>query len=119
MNMSMSRAATPCADGSTPGCKDRVIVGYGAVEVSSGKKHRRLRKGQVAIFQKGDSYSVMGRRYFEVAIKPDHPPVKSPTEMIAASKNKTLYDGPRFFVYEERLAPGRNRVRAKIGLGPK
>jgi hypothetical protein len=106
MNMSMSRAATPCADGSTPGCKDRVIVGYGAVEVSSGKKHRRLRKGQVAIFQKGDSYSVVGRRYFEV-------------EMIAASKNKTLYDGPRFFVYEERLAPGRNRVRAKIGLGPK
>jgi hypothetical protein len=126
MNMSMSRAATPCADGSTPGCKDRVIVGYGAVEVSSGKKHRRLRKGQVAVFQKGDSYSVMGRRYFEVAIKPDHPPVKSPTEMIAASKNKTLYDGPRFFVYEERLAPGdtrprhshNQRVEIRLNIGP-
>jgi hypothetical protein len=121
----VARDTAPCAN-ATSTCEDRVIVAYGAVEISSGKKHRRLHKGQVAVFQKGDSYSVMGKHYFEVAIKPDHPPVKSPSEMIAASKNKPLYDGPRFFVYEERLAPGdmrprhshSQRVEIRLNIGP-
>ncbi|HEY1504520.1 MAG TPA: hypothetical protein VGF92_09485, partial [Stellaceae bacterium] len=122
----VARDTTPCADGDTPGCEDRVIVAYGPTEVSWGKKHRRLSKGKVAVFQKGDSYRVTGAHYFEVAIKPDHPPVKSPAEMIAPSKNKPIYDGPRFFIYEERLAPGdtrprhshSQRVEIRLNVGP-
>jgi hypothetical protein len=76
------------------------------------------------VFQNGASYTVTGPHYFEVAIKPEHPPVKSPTEMIAASKNKPLYDRPRF--YEERLAPGdtrprhshSQRVEIRLNIGP-
>ena len=122
----VARDSTPCGVASTPGCEDRVIVAYGAVEVLSGNKRRLLHKGQVAVFQKGESYTVTGTHYFEVAIKPDHPPVKSPAEMIAASKNKPLYDGPRFFIYEERLAPGdtrprhshSQRVEIRLNIGP-
>jgi len=52
--------------------------------------------------------------------------VKSPAEIIAASNNKTLYDGQRFFVYEERLAPGDTRprhshnqgVEIRLNIGP-
>jgi hypothetical protein len=121
----VARDTAPCANASST-CEDRVIVAIGTVEVSSGKKHHRLHKGQVAVFQKGDSYSVMGKRYFEVAIKPGHPPVKSPPEIIAASKNKTLYDGPRFFIYEERLAAGdtrprhshSQRIEIRLNIGP-
>jgi hypothetical protein len=116
----------PCADGSTPGCEDRVIVAMGPINVSSGKKHRHLQKGQVEVFQKGDSYRVTGTHYFEVAIKPNHPPVKSPAEIIAPAKNQFIYDGPRFVVYEEKLAPGdtrprhshSQRVEIRLNIGP-
>jgi len=122
----VARDSTPCADAGAAGCEDRIIVAYGPVDVSSGKKHRRLAKGQAAVFQKGDNYRVSGAHYFEIAIKPDHPPVISPAEMIAPSKNKPLYDGPRFFIYEERLAPGdtrprhshSQRVEIRLNIGP-
>jgi hypothetical protein len=122
----VARDSAPCASASTPGCEDRVIVAYGPIAVVSEKKHLRLGKGQVAVFQKGDSYRVAGAHYFEVAIKPGHPPVKSPAEMIAPSKNKPIYDGPRFFIYEERLAPGdtrprhshSQRVEIRLNIGP-
>ena len=122
----VARDTAPCAEAATSGCEDRIIVAYGPITVSSGKKLRKLAKGQVAVFRKGDSYRVVGAHYFEVAIKPDHPPVKSPAEMIAPSKNKPLYDGPRFFVYEERLAPGdtrprhshSQRVEIRLNIGP-
>jgi hypothetical protein len=122
----VARDSAPCADAGTVGCEDRVIVAYGPIDVSSGQKHRKLAKGQVAVFQKGDSYRVSGAHYFEVAIKPDHPPVKSPAEMIAPSKNRPVYDGPRFVIYEERLAPGdtrprhshSQRVEIRLNVGP-
>jgi hypothetical protein len=122
----VARDSAPCADAGTAGCEDRVIVAYGPLDVASGQKHRKLGKGQVAVFQKGDSYRVAGAHYFEVAIKPDRPPVKSPAEMIAPSKNKPIYDGPRFFIYEERLAPGdtrprhshSQRVEIRLNIGP-
>ena len=122
----VARDTAPCADAAMPGCEDRVIVAYGPIELSSGKKDRRLAKGQVAVFQKDESYRVTGAHYFEIAIKPNHPPVKSPAEMIAPSKNKPLYDGPRFFIYEEQLAPGdtrprhshSQRVEIRLNIGP-
>jgi hypothetical protein len=122
----VARDTAPCANGSTPGCEDRVIVAISQTYVSSGAKHYRLHKGQVAVFKKGDSYTVKGSHYFEVAIKPNHPPVKSPAEMIPPAKNQLIYDGPRFFIYQEKLAVGDTRARhshsqrveIRLNIGP-
>lgn len=122
----VARDTAPCADGTTQGCEDRVIVAISPTTVTSKKTRRLLHKGQVAVFQKGDSYRISGAHYFEVAIKPNHPPVKSPAEMIAPAKNALIYDGPRFFIYEEKLAPGdirprhshSQRVEIRLNIGP-
>ncbi|HEY3916472.1 MAG TPA: hypothetical protein VGL83_01705 [Stellaceae bacterium] len=122
----VARDTAPCAVATAPGCEDRVIVAISDIEVTAGKSSRRLHKGQVAVFKKGDSYRVSGAQYFEVAIKPDHPAVKSPAEMIAPAKNQLIYDGPRFFIYEEKLAPGdirprhshSQRVEIRLNIGP-
>ncbi len=104
----VTRDGAPCAAAGTAGCGDRVIVAMGDIELA-GKK---LARGQVAVFAAGQSYAPPASGdYFEVAIKPDHPPVKSPPEMIAPDKNAMLWEGPRFFVYEEKLAVGDTRAR--------
>jgi len=122
----VTRDAAPCADAATAGCEDRVIVAMGKITVTSGKSWRRLAKGQVAVFKKGQSYKVAGAPFFEVAIKPDHPPAKSPPEIIPPAKNAILYDDARFFVYHEQLAPGDTRPRhshsqrleIRLSIGP-
>jgi hypothetical protein len=80
--------------------------------VRAGNSLRRLSRGEVAVFERGAAYRPpTGGSYFEVTIKPDHPPVLSPPEIIAAEKNTVRYDGARFFVFEEKLAPGDTRAR--------
>src|SRR6266705_541451 len=103
----VSRDDAPCAQASTPGCAERVIVAMGEVQ---------LRFGEVAVFKAGESYQPpTGGAFFEVAIKPNHPPAKSPAEIIPPAKNTNLYEGERFFIYEERLAPGGTRERHSHG----
>ncbi len=122
----VSRDVAPCASASTPGCEDRIVVAIGKTKVTSGKTHHNLIKGQVAVFKKGDTYSVAGGPFFEVAIKPDHPPVKSPAEIIAPAKNAIVYSGEKFFVYEEKLGVGdtrprhshSQRVEIRLNIGP-
>ena len=46
-----------------------------------------------------------------MAIKPGHPPVKAPPELISAPKNLLVFEGAKFFIYEERLDPGDTRAR--------
>ena len=108
----VSRDDAPCAQGSTPGCAERVIVAMGEIQLRFGKVLRAMRRGEVAVFKAGESYrSPTGGAFFEVAIKPNHPPVKSPAEIIPPAKNTIVYEGERFFIYEERLAPGDTRER--------
>jgi uncharacterized cupin superfamily protein len=108
----VSRDDAPCAQGSTPGCAERVIVAMGEIELRFGKVLRAMRRGEVAVFKAGESYRPpTGGAFFEVAIKPNHPPVKSPAEIIPPAKNTIVYEGERFFIYEERLAPGDTRTR--------
>ena len=123
----VSRDDAPCAQGSTPGCAERAIVAMGEIELRFGKVLRAMRRGEVAVFKAGESYSSpTGGAFFEVAIKPNHPPVKSPPEIIPPAKNTIVYEGERFFVYEERLAPGdtrerhshSQRVEIRINQGP-
>jgi len=123
----VSRDDAPCAQSGTPGCAERVIVAMGEIQLRFGKVLRTMRRGEVAVFKAGESYRPpAGGAYFEVAVKPNHPPVKSPAEIIPPAKNTIVYEGERFFIYEERLAPGdtrerhshRQRVEIRINQGP-
>jgi quercetin dioxygenase-like cupin family protein len=107
----VSRDVAACAS-PAPECADRVIVALGDIELASGDLRRKMTRGDVAVFAPGESYEVSaGGEFFEVAIKPKHPPVQSPAEIISPEKNATRYDGERFFVFEEKLGPGDTRSR--------
>jgi len=123
----VSRDDAPCAQAGTPGCAERVIVAMSEIELRFGKVLRAMRRGEVAVFRTGESYRPPDAgAYFEVAIKPNRPPVKSPAEIIPPAKNTIVYEGERFFIYEERLAPGdtrdrhshSQRVEIRINQGP-
>ena len=104
--------AAPCASAKAPECGDRVIVALGEVELRSGKTRRKMTRGDIAVFKRGETYEQPnGGSYFEVNIKPSHPPVQSPPEIIPPEKNAIRYDGKMFFIFEERLAVGDTRAR--------
>ena len=106
------RDSAPCASARAPECGDRVIVALGEVELRSGKTLRKMTRGDVAVFKRGESYEQPnGGPFFEVTIKSNHPPVQSPSEIIPPEKNAIRYDGKTFFIFEERLAVGDTRAR--------
>ncbi len=108
----VTRDAAPCASAAAPGCADRVIVALGDVELRSGSSRRNLTRGDIAVFMAGESYQPpTSGTFFEVAFKVHHPPVESPGELIPPDKNAMLYEGERFFVFEERLTVGDIRPR--------
>jgi signal peptidase I len=108
----VTRDAAPCASATAPGCGDRVIVALGEIDLRSGKSRRKMTRGDIAVFKPGESYEPpTGGPFFEVAFKANHPPVESPREIIPPEKNAMRYDGERFFIFEERLAPGDTRTR--------
>jgi hypothetical protein len=124
----VTQDAAPCASASTAGCEDRVIVAMADVAVVSGASRKNLKRGDVAVFKKGESYQTpSGGHYFEVAIKPGHPPIKGPPEVIAPGKNTNVFENERFFIYQERLAVGdtrprhshAQRVEIRINQGPR
>jgi hypothetical protein len=106
------RNTTMCASARTAGCRDRVIVALGAIDLSSDAGTRRMTRGDIAVFKSGESYKPpTGGPYFEVVFKENAPPVQTPREIIAPEKNAIRYDGERFFIFEERLEPGDTRPR--------
>jgi len=108
----VTRDAAPCASATKAGCGDRVIVALGEIELRSGASRRKMTRGDIAVFKPGESYEPpAGGAYFEVSFKANHPPVKSPGEIISPEKNAMRYEGDRFFIFEERLAPGDTRER--------
>jgi hypothetical protein len=89
-----------------------VIVAMAPLSFMAGDALQNLDRGEFWVFGPGDSYQMPdGGSFFEVALKPDHPPVKVPPEIIPPAKNTMLYEGERFFVYEESLDPGDTRER--------
>ena len=101
-----------CTSSKPAGCGDRIIVALGPIELRSGKSRRKMHRGDIAVFKSGDYYNTpTGGPFFEVSIKPDHPPVQSPSEIIPPEKNAIRYNGNRFFIFEERLEVGDTRPR--------
>jgi quercetin dioxygenase-like cupin family protein len=107
----VTKDAAPCATAVAGRCEDRVLVAMGAIELKAGDAPRAMKRGDVAIFKAGESYQAPAGAYYEVAIKPGHPPVKAPPELISAPKNLLVFEGAKFFIYEERLDPGDTRAR--------
>jgi hypothetical protein len=108
----VSRDAAPCASAAAPGCGVRIIVALGDFDLRSDSATlTKLKRGGVAVFEAGKSYEPPKGSFFEVAIKPNHPAVESPPEIIPAENNSLLYDGKEFFIFEERLGVGETRVR--------
>jgi hypothetical protein len=109
----VTRNGVSCASAQAAGCAtDRIIVALSSVDVNSVHGTRKLVRGDIAVFGPTESYvQPVGGAYFEVVLKADRPAVLSPKENIPPEKNAILHDGDRFFVFEERLAPGDTRAR--------
>jgi len=108
----VSRDAAPCATAAAGTCEDRVILAMSDIALKAGAEARQMKRGQIAVFKAGESYEApAGGSYYEVAVKPNHPPVKSPPELIPPPKNVIVFEGARFFIYEERLEVGDTRPR--------
>jgi hypothetical protein len=95
--------SAPCAK-ATASCGERVVVALGPVEVSG----QKLDRGDVKVFKAGERYSAPANgNYVEVAVNPAHPKVMPPSAgSPAPPRNKVLYDGKDFTVFEEKMAPG-------------
>ena len=107
----VTRNAATCPQADMPGCGERVIVALDDVEIFVGYVKRTLSRGEVIVFERGKAFPPPTGEFFEVVIKSDHPPALAPPEIIQPEKNIMLYEGERFFVFEEKLAPGDTRAR--------
>jgi len=108
----VSRNIAPCATATPDKCDDRVILAMGDLTLTFGAKKRAMKRTEIAVFGAGQSYSVaVGSPFFEIAIKPKHPPIRAPAERIAAPANLALHQGKTFFIYEEILPVGGTRPR--------
>jgi hypothetical protein len=95
--------SAPCA-AAAASCGERVVVALGSVEVNG----QKMERGDIKGFEPGESYSVpKGGDFLEVAIKPTHPKVMPPRAGTPPPpRNKVLFDGKDFTVFEEKLRPG-------------
>lgn len=108
----VARNSAPCARAAAGTCEDRVILAMTELTLAADGKGRPMKRGEVAVFSAGQSYSLpASAAYFEIAVKPGHPAVRAPAERIAAPKNLPLYKGKTFFIYEEILPVGETRSR--------
>jgi hypothetical protein len=113
----VSRNSAPCAAAAPARCEDRVILAMGDLTLRSGGADRAMKRGEVAVFKAGESYEARSGTYFEVSIKPNHPPVKSPPELIPPPNNMMMFKSEKFFIYDEKLepaTPGRGTATANV-----
>jgi hypothetical protein len=87
----------------------RVIVALGKMTITSSKGSIALDRGNVAVFQENDTYSISNGQFFEILFKKNHPPLKKPEQWLEPLKNTTVYEDEQIRIFEERLAPGDDR----------
>lgn len=105
----VSRNIASCASQNTPGFGTRVIVALEPIEIKSSRGTIQLKRSEIAVFHASESYQCLAGKYFEVAFKTNHPPLKRPEEWLEPHKNTIVYEDEQFRVFEERLAPGDTR----------
>lgn len=101
--VSAFRDSAPCASGA-PSCGERVFVALGPLELGG----QKLSRGEIRVFKMGERYSPpQSGEYLEVAVKPGHPKAEGPGPGAPPPpKNKILYVGRDFTVFEESMQPG-------------
>ena len=105
------RDAAPCAS-ATARCGVRVIVALSPMSLLVRGAPRQLGRGDIAVFKASESYEApKGGSFFEVVIKPNHPPVTVTGKLVPPAKNAILYQSDDFFVFEERLPVGDTRAK--------
>jgi hypothetical protein len=104
------RNVAVCGVSATANCGDRVIVALAPLMVESDRGTKRLDRGEIAVFGPAESYQTPKGEFYEVALKTNHPPLKSPPVWIPPKKNRIVYDGKRLRVFEERLEVGDTRA---------
>ena len=87
----------------------RVIVALTDTKINSNKSEKMLKRGEVAVFQSNEIYSITDGDFFEVAFKKNHPEPKGPDKWLEPQKNTIIYEDKEFRIFEERLAPGDTR----------
>ena len=108
----VTRGHAVCAVAGTAQCGDRVIVALEDLDIEAGSGLHRLVRGDIAVFGRAESFTVAsGKAFFEVVIKPGHPPAIPPAERITPEKNALRHDAADYFVFEEKLEPGDTRPR--------
>ena len=91
-----------------PQCGERVIVALGEINLGGEK----MARGGVKVFEPNQRYSApTGGEYVEVAWKPNRPRASTPPAEIEPEKNGTIYEGERYYVFNELLDPGDTRAR--------
>jgi hypothetical protein len=101
-----------CGSPTPPSCKDRVVLALGNIELKSGGKVRRMKRGEFQVFGAGQSYErPTGEHFWEITIKADHPPVPGPPEVVVPRGSDAIYEGEDFWIYNEKLVPGELRER--------
>ena len=108
-NVRVMQNIAECGDAHTPGFGKRIIVALEELKIEANKGEIKLKRGDVAVFQEDESYKIPGGRFFEVAIKKDHPAYLGPDEWLEPVKNKVVYDDDQLRIFEEVLAAGDTR----------
>jgi hypothetical protein len=87
----------------------RVIVALTDTKIRSKKSDKKLKRGEVVVFQPNETYSITDGDFFEIAFKKNHPEPKGPKEWLEPLKNTIIYEDKEFRIFEERLEPGDTR----------
>lgn len=125
--VTVNRDHVSCGQGERGRCEDRVILAMEDLTVRTTGRSIPLKRGQVAVIGVLESYEAPAQgAFFEIIVKPGHPPVKSPPEIILPPKNLFVFENKEFFIYEERLAMGdvrprhshSQRVEIRLSNGP-
>ena len=98
--------STACSNAQTPGYGSRIIVALDDLKINGENEVKEIKRGDIAVYTADQSYEIPPGKYFEVALKAEHPPYKGPEQWLEPVKNKVVYEDKQFRVFEERLAAG-------------
>jgi len=103
------RDSAVCTSANTNNIGSRIIVALDNIKFKSSKGFHKLKRGQLAVFLENESFDLPKGKYFEVAIKKDHPPLTKPEQWVEPKKNTIVYEDAEFRIFEERLEAGDTR----------
>ena len=97
------RDSAPCASGAAS-CGERVFVALGPLELAG----QKMSRGEIRVFKTAERYTPPpSGEYMEVAVKRGHPKAEgSGPGAPPPPKNRILYAGKDFTVFEESMQPG-------------